>query len=153
MMAKKKPYTLGTWFSVPLRSGGYAKGVVARIGRKGILFGYFFGPKLDRKPTAIPENICSKGHVLYGQFGDNGLIKGEWNIVGVDPNWKDEDWPMPPMIRVDEHAGIALMSTYDDATLDFISEERCDPSLVDSHPYDRLMGYGAVEIRLTKLLA
>ncbi len=28
----------------------------------------------------------------------------------------------------------------------FISDERCDPGLVDSHPYDAHMGAGAVEI-------
>jgi hypothetical protein len=151
-MAKKYSYTVGTWFCVPLRSGGYARGVVARVGKKGILFGYFFGPKLDHMSIIIPENISPKGRVLYGQFGDSGLCNGEWKIIGVDPSWKNEDWPMPPMIRVDKHAGIAFMSKYDDSTLNFISEERCDPSLVDSHPYDRLMGYGAVEIRLSKLL-
>lgn len=152
-MAKKTHYKNGTWFTVPLRSGGYAQGVVARAGNDGILFGYFFGPKLECQPSVVPENICSKDRILYGQFGDLGLINHEWNIIGVDPNWKNEDWPMPPMIRVDEHAGIAFMSKYDDSTMACISEERCDPSLVDTHPYDRLMGYGSVEVRLTKLLA
>ena len=68
------------------------------------------------------------------------------------PRSGEEAWPMPPMVRVDDAAGIAFVSVYDDSTLDFVSEKRCDPALVDTHPYDRLMGYGAVEILLTKSL-
>ena len=152
MVKKKISYFIGTWFGVPLRTGGYARGLITRVGEGGVLFGYFFGPKFSSLPEDIPENLRPKDRVLYGKFGHLGLINGEWEIIGVDPNWKIEDWPMPKMVRVDEHTGIAFMSQYDDATLNFISEIRCDPGLVDSHPYDRLMGYGAVEIRLTKLI-
>ncbi|MCP3661223.1 MAG: hypothetical protein GY696_01810 [Gammaproteobacteria bacterium] len=152
MIAIKTPYKTGTWFGVPLRSSGYACGVIARIGKGGILFGYFFGPRLNSLPVDVPEGVCHDDHVLWGMFGDNGLINGKWIIIGNDSNWRNEDWPIPPMVRVDEHAGIAFMSKYDDSTLEFIFEERCGPSLLDSHPYDRLMGHGAVEIRLTKLL-
>ena len=151
-MAKKKSYTTGTWFGVPLRAGGYARGVVARVGNGGILFGYFFGPKLDSLSEGVPASVYPEDRIHWGQFGHLGLVKGKWPLLGVDTNWENENWPMPSMVRVDEHAGIAFMSQYDDS-ISFISEERCDPSLVDSHPYDALMGAGAVEIRLTKLLA
>jgi hypothetical protein len=151
-MAKKTPYSIGTWFGVPLRTGGYARGLVARVGKGGVLFGYFFGPKLSSLPECMPENLHPKDRIYYGKFGHLGLINGEWNIIGIDPNWKVEDWPMPPMVRVDKYAGIAFMSQYD-STLNIISEARCDPSLVDSHPYDGLLGQGAIEIRLTKLLS
>ena len=49
---------------------------------------------------------------------------------------------MPPFVRVDEEAGIAFVSCYDAPTFDCISEKRCDPKLVQSHPYDRLIGIG-----------
>jgi len=44
------------------------------------------------------------------------------------------------------------MSEYDQSNMKFISEKKCDPSLASSYPDDGLMGYGAIEIRLTKLL-
>lgn len=151
-MTNKVSHTVGTWFCVPLREGGYAQGVIARVGVGGILFGYFFGEQLNFLPESLPADIHSDDRILWGKFGDNGLINGEWKIIGIDTDWKNEEWPMPAMIRVDERAGIAFLSKYDDSTLHLISEERCDPSLLDDYPYDRLMGYGAVEIRLTKLL-
>jgi hypothetical protein len=40
----KLPYSEGSVFLVPLRKGGYARGVVARASPKGKgLLGYFFG--------------------------------------------------------------------------------------------------------------
>ena len=43
----KLPYSEGSVFLVPLRNGGYARGVVARATGEGKgLFGYFFGPRL-----------------------------------------------------------------------------------------------------------
>jgi hypothetical protein len=153
MITKKRPYTIGAWFGVPLRSGGYARGIVARVGNGGVLFGYFFGPKLGSLSEDLPTGLYPEDRICWGKFGHLGLVKGRWPLLGVDPNWNDEDWPIPSMVRVDEIAGIAFMSKYNDSTMKFISEEKCDPGLVDSHPYDRLMGAGSVEIRLTKLLA
>jgi hypothetical protein len=151
MMANKISYTAGTWFGVPLRSGGYAQGVVARVGDGGILFGYFFGPKLNSLSKHIPKNVRPEDRLYWGKFGHLGITKGKWKLIGVDPNWNNEKWPLPPMVRVDENAGIAFISYYDDS-MDIVSEERCDLSLVNDHPYDALMGAGAVEIKLTKLL-
>ena len=45
-----------------------------------------------------------------------------------------------------------MMSYYSDDDMAFEYEEACDASLVDTHPYDCLMGYGAAEITLTMLL-
>jgi len=60
---------------------------------------------------------------------------------------------MPPRIRVDEAVNRAWLSRYDEDTFELISEAEVDPSLINQYPYDRTMGYGAVEIRLTKLLS
>ncbi len=150
-MTTRATYELGTWFCVPLRNDGFARGVVTRIGDEGVTFGYFFGPRLEDCATEIPDDLKPEDRVLWGKFGDLGLINGEWPVIGVSDGWRAEDWPMPLMVRVDEAAGIAFASTYDDS-IAFVSEERCDPSLAETHPYDRLMGYGSVEIRLTKLL-
>lgn len=152
-MAKVRAnYEPGTWFLVPLRDGGYARGVVARMNGRGIVFGYFFGPRLSDPDQPMPNDLSPEDRVLWGQFGDPGLTKGEWPILGVAEGWNPSDWPMPPFVRIDEDAGVAFLSRYDEETLECTSEERCSRELAKTHPYDRLMGYGAVEIRLTKLL-
>lgn len=145
-------YTNGTWFNVPLRTGGFARGLVSCSNGKGIAFGYFFGPKLDVKAEELPVDLDPENRVLWGKFGDLGLLNGEWSIIGRSSNWSYEDWPMPPLIRVDESVGLAYISIYDQTTFSLVSESICDPNLKDSYPFDRMMGYGSVEIRLTKLL-
>ena len=124
--------------------------MVARHNGKGVIFGYFFGPRMIGLNPVIPRHPSHK--ILWGQFGDLGLIKGEWPIVGQDADWRAEDWPMPPFIRVIDGEEAAFMTEYDPITLRAKTEKKCDASLVATHPYDRLMGYGSVELRLTDLL-
>lgn len=45
MARRKLNYKEGDWFAVPLGGAGYALGLVARVGRRGVTFGYFFGPR------------------------------------------------------------------------------------------------------------
>ncbi|MCI0527761.1 MAG: hypothetical protein L0Y56_10010 [Nitrospira sp.] len=59
---------------------------------------------------------------------------------------------MPGFIRVDEMGKKAWLSFYDEDNLRVIYEEEVSPGLQNNYPYDRDMGYGAVEILLTKLL-
>jgi hypothetical protein len=153
MGSKKLPYKKGTWFLVPLRTQGYAMGLVARMNGKGGIFGYFFAPVIAGPSVAtIPHGFRPQDAVFYGRFGDLGLINGEWTVLGEKDDWDEKDWKMPPFVRVDEHAGKAFLSVYDENTLKFVSEKPCDPALVDEYPYDSDMGYGSVEIQLTKLL-
>ena len=84
-------------------------------------------------------------------FGDLDLIRGNWPVVGEIVSWDPGNWPVPKMARVDENANLAWVSTYDD-NLHCINEEEISPAKVIQYPYDRMMGSGAVEIRLTKLL-
>ena len=121
---------------------------------KGGVFGYFFGPLIGEASEArSPLDKQTEGPILVGRFGDLGLTNGEWTILGETDAWNGAQWGMPPFVRVDEHAGKAFLSVYDENTFECISEKPCDPSLVDEYPYDRMMGYGAVEIRLTKILS
>lgn len=152
MMARKVLYKPGDWFAVPLRSDGYALGIVSHVGSGGVLFGYFFGPKLDSLPTQVPTNIKPEDRIYWSKFGHLGLTKGKWPIIENSQEYDSNNWPMPPMIRVDDSLGVAFLSSYDDLTLKCIAEEKCDPKLIDKYPYDGLMGAGAVEIRLTNIL-
>jgi hypothetical protein len=90
--------------------------------------------------------------MLKGQFGDLELLRGHWPIGPVITGWERSAWPMVPMARTDEKAGRAWLSTYDD-DLKCIGEVEIPRAEATRYPYDRLMGAGAVEIRLTKAIA
>jgi len=148
---KKKKLVVGMVFLVPLRDSGYAAGVLARYTGKGDGLGYFFGPRIFD-----PENVdCSSFQagleILVGMFGDLDLHKGTWPIIGMVGDEALKAWPVPKMARVDEAADLAWVSTYDD-DLRLVKEEKVSPSQVEKYHYDRMMGPGSVEIRLTKLL-
>jgi hypothetical protein len=154
MKKSKLSYESGTWFAVPLPSGGYGLGLVARANGKGEAFGYFFGPRrsaipsLDETSKLQPENA-----VLMRLFGDLGLIRGEWPIVGIDSGWQRDRWPMPGLLHRDDATGKTWLRHYDEERLGlFVHEEPCDPALAKSVPMDGLSGQGALEARLDRLL-
>jgi len=155
LMAKKINYTEGDCFAVPLREGGFARGIVVRMDGKGIVFGYFFGPLIeDLNGIEVDNSLQPGSEVLMGQFGDLGLLNGEWKIVGKILKWSREQWKMPPLVRWEVGDKNAFLSTYDDNSLEMVSEEAVSAADIDlgNYPADRLMGYGSVEIKLTKLL-
>lgn len=103
----------------------------------------------ERKPFELePSDSC-----LIGRCGDLGLINGSWSIVGDLLNWNRSNWPLPTLCRRDEKARKAWLSFYDDLNLELVREEPIQFLEECLYPYDRLMGYGSVEIKLTKLLA
>jgi hypothetical protein len=133
----KLPYSEGSVFLVPLRRGGYARGVVARAGPKGkALLGYFFGPRIE-SIGSVALDLNPADSALRIRFGDLGLINGAW--------------PMPEFVRKDPLSGKAWLVRRSDTNPGQIDSER--PTDFDSHlQQDSLSGYGAVEIKLTKLI-
>jgi hypothetical protein len=149
----KLPYSEGTIFLVPLRNGGFARGVAARVDPKGkILLGCFFGPRFDTKTAASVGDLHPATSLLCVRFGALGLQNGTWPILGQVSNWKRAEWLMPDFVRRDPLGkGKVRLVHYSDN----------DPSHIESeHPIDNdpelqtdsLSGYGMVEIKLTKLL-
>lgn len=120
-------------------------------GRGGI-FGYFFGPKLDSMSQAARSDLEPSKAIWLNRFGDLGILNQEWAIFDHIPNWNREEWPMPPLFRIDRVANRAWLSFYDDRTFDLLSEKEVDPILENKYPYDIISGYGAVEIYMSKLL-
>lgn len=151
-MTNAFPYTEGTVFVVPLRNGGYARGIVARAAPEGAcLFGYFFGPKMASPEELSFENIEPEKAIMTPIFGDLGLLNGEWTVIGTLPDWRRDVWPMPDFVRRDPIGKRAWRVRYTDD----------DPSKIESEesvPFDTNLlpnlssGYGAVELKLTKLL-
>lgn len=151
MKKKKRNYSEGDCIAVPLRDGGFGRVVVARMDNEGGIFGYFFGPKFSQTPESM-EDIQVDKAVLIGFFGDPGIIGGEWRIIGALPKWSRSEWPLTPLYREDRKADKAWISTYDEKTLTILTEQPVPVGEGMDLPYDRLMGYGAAEIRLSKIL-
>lgn len=144
------PYTEGSVFLVPLRTGGYGRGVIARATPKGrVLFGYFFGPRLASAEPVPLDDLVPQRAVLRIRFGDLGLINGEWRVFGKLPNWNRSDWPICDFVRRPPGMRARLVRYADD-----------DPNRVEAEypaddeaelETDSLSGYGSVEIKLSKL--
>lgn len=148
------PYEEGTWFAVPLRTGGYGIGLIARAAKKGaVLLGYFFGPRRDAVPPLDEvSSMRPEEAICVFRFGDLGLINEEWSIIGRPSMWDRRCWPMPYFVRSDELSGRAWSVEYaDDDPNEVVSEK-----LITSGSYDlerdAVLGAGAVELVLTKLL-
>ncbi|HEY1111332.1 MAG TPA: immunity 26/phosphotriesterase HocA family protein [Opitutaceae bacterium] len=150
----KLPYSEGTVFLVPLRNDGYARGVVARSSGLGkVLLGYFFGPRLLSANDIAVRDLDPANAILRVRFGDLGLITGEWPIRGRIPNWDRLQWPMPDFVRKDLLGRRKpLIVRYSDTDPSHIVSETpiTDDTTLTA---DSMSGYGAVEIRLTKLLS
>lgn len=150
-MKSRMPPPEGTVFLVPLRDDGFSIGVLARADNAGRAFGYFFGPRVGRESRVHLPSLRPDQALLVGMFGDLELLRGNWPLIGSISPWSRSAWPIPPLARVDEVAGKAWLSTYGD-DLRCTSENPISVAEAARHPYDRLMGAGAVEIRLTKLI-
>ncbi len=147
-------YQEGDWFAVPLGGGGYAVGIIARRGRGGVLFGYFFGPRHGDIPSlAQLEALRPDGAILVGKFGHLGLKDGTWPILGRVGQWERSSWPLPPLVRYEELTGRSFRAYYDDSDPNrLLREERIPAGEAEQGPKEGLMGYGFVELVLTKAL-
>lgn len=150
------PYSEGDWFTVPLRQGGVALGLVSRADGHGGVIGYFFGPKRWH-PVRLDDAIglSTRDALRVMQFGDLGLLgrmPETWPILGRLSDWDRDRWPLPDFCRRDI-SGKAYRVVYSDENLAGpqseveISDEECDKL-----PRDALSGAGAVERVLTHLL-
>ncbi len=155
---KKIIYSEGNWFAVPLRSDGFAMGLVARGGFKTkCSLGYFFGPKSMYLPEATQvEAIKAEEAILIAWFGDLGIIQGKWSIIKTSRRFVKQDWPVPLFRRIDSVTPtIGRLIEYDQDNPKYgrpIHEIIKDASSIFNYPEDSLFGSGAIEIKLTKLL-
>src|SRR5881392_968160 len=99
MAESRLSYREGDVFAVPLHDGSHAIGVVARIGN-GAVLGYFFDQRYENVPDISDVGELShRSAGLIQIFGDLGLIRGTWPVLGQLPSWQREEWPMPAFGR------------------------------------------------------
>ena len=97
--------------------------------------------------------LTAASAILLGQLGDLGLKEGRWPIIGRNLNWERSNWPMPPLVRYEEHTGRIFQVTYDENDPSRrTGEVRVAPGVSEHRPADGLMGSGYVEIALSSLL-
>lgn len=149
-----RPVQEGTWFAVPLRTRGFAVGVVARTTPTGgIVLAYFF-PGVWESPPGIDDmkEMGVQRAIRLLRVGDLGLTNGTWQIIGVDPVWCREDWPVPKFVRRDDLSRRAWIVEYSDNDANVVvSESPTDYST--SLERDAVHGAGAAEIVMTRLLS
>jgi hypothetical protein len=147
-------YKEGDWFAVPLSGKGFSVGLVARANGRGVLLGYFFGPRRSELPNVADlVELSPIDAVLVGQFGHLGLKQERWPVLGALDGWERERWPMPSFIRRDILTGRSWRMLYDDDDPNlFLREEPVRPGEDENLPEDGLMGAEFTELRLSRLL-
>lgn len=152
MPRKKQHYGEGDWFALPLKEGGFALGLIARMNGP-ILFGYFFGPRRPTLPTLNDAaELEASGAIECKFFGDLDLLNREWKVLGPLPNWDRSRWPLSSFAHKDAVSGRYYVRTYDENTLDFLSERPATQDEVSGLPADGLAGSGAVVSWISKLI-
>jgi hypothetical protein len=139
-----------------LPHAGYALGVVARIGKRGSLVGYFFGPARPQIPSLGPigNQLVAQRAVMVAIVGDLALLRGSWPILGKLEPWSRNSWPMPEFVRRDALSGRPCRVVYGES--DFFTELSCTPCSEEEAlglASDGLMGSGFVEAKLGRLLS
>lgn len=149
-------YGEGSCFAVPLRGGGFAVGVIARVTprREGIPLGYFFGPRRPEVP-ALGDlgGLSAADAILVRRFVDLGLVEGTWPLIGRIKGWDRHDWPTPAFGRFEELSGRGFKVIYDDSDpSEVVREEQIAPHELADLPSDGVSGDKALEVILTGLL-
>jgi hypothetical protein len=144
----------GDWFAVPLPSGGYAVGLLARRqGRGPVLLGYFFGPRRPSVP-ALDDlgELRATDAALVKVFGYLGLRSGEWPILGRLA-WDAADWPVPEFGWADLLVAGRYAARRYDESLHFVGERRITRAEYEALPEDGSAGDVLVQMMLDRVLA
>ncbi len=152
---KKIKYREGDWFGVPLESGGWGVGIVARKGRTGSLIAYFFGPPRQELPKDTQE--LDQLHHTQAAYrtrpGILGLRWGTWPIIGHHAHWHRDLFPNPWFGWV---AGFGIKKAtreqYDENIYESVSVD-CSVEEALLLPSSSVPGHGYVEWILGEILA
>ena len=144
----------GDVFLVPLDEGSSAVGVVFRTNGRGIVFGHFFHSRFAEEVVSSGKfSLPSVDSILRAKFGDKFLVEGRWPVVGRVRNWRDEKFPLPRFLRIDQAGRYAFISEYDENSFECLREEKVPIDTITQRDLvpDRLLGASVVEAKLLKL--
>jgi hypothetical protein len=148
-MRKKRRFSEGDWFTVPLRRGARALGLVARVDKRGVSFlGYYFAPLgSDAYSMERLEQLTPRDAILIAASGSAGFTSNTWQVVASAPLWDRKRWPIPKFTRVD---GVGRMhyETYgdDDVLLPIPADDAAVTSMIPTSAIESaLFDAGAVE--------
>ncbi|MBP1852505.1 hypothetical protein J2Z17_003962 [Rhizobium halophytocola] len=111
------------------------------------MLGYFFGPRIPAQTEAGVEGLEPGNAILSLRFGDLGLHKGLWPVVGKLPDWNPAEWPMFEAVRRDPlKKAKPRLIRYDDNDPSKILSEQVMESDNDL-PSDSVAGYRFVEAK------
>lgn len=153
MPRRKINYQEGDWVALPLvKRGGWALGLIARC-KAPTIIGYFFGPRHAQPPTMQDTALLRpQDALLVADVGDPGLRKGEWLIIGHQPDWRRQDWPLPKFWR--DEGPRYYLGTYDeDNPARLIHEELTTADKLVGVSPKEVYGYVALSLALDKALA
>jgi hypothetical protein len=121
---------------------------------KGAVIGYFFGPRRATVPTVEQLHTLQPGDaILVARFGDLGLVENEWPVIGGQPGWDRDQWPIPVFVRSLPPTGRLVKVWYDETELNSPAREEILPAGQDFHaPLNLNMGYVYVQNKLGNLL-
>ncbi|MDJ1496835.1 Imm26 family immunity protein [Cytophagaceae bacterium DM2B3-1] len=150
-LLKKRRYSIGDVFCVPLAEKGYCLGLITHIHpRLRVPLGCFF-KKLYKKVPAIDRKIIRKENViLVKKFGIQGFDDGSWPIIGKLDPFEIKEWPIPIFLRR-LNLSPPQFVYYNQDLEEVKSEEVSEGTNLSLYHEDGLGGSGFVENRLIRL--
>jgi hypothetical protein len=132
---------------------GYALGLVAAHDKRGIAVGYLFHQRREGVPPLESlRSLTAAEATRVKRFGDLGLVRGAWPVIGRFDDWASEDWPMPAFGWRETWTGRAFRLIYDpDDPADLVAREPISVEECERLPEDSLYDYVALERVMTRL--
>lgn len=150
-MNRKAKYSIGDIFKVALNDRYLAIGVILKASLKGSVLGYFFLISNKKNIDSSQIDFDKRRIVLKCKFGDLGLNKGSWSVIGnIGRDHELFRIPIKGFYRFDDEDGKYYITQYDE-NLTFLSEKKVS-KIHDLNDYieDSLYGYGLVEKVLSR---
>lgn len=151
-----RDYNEGDAIAIPLSSGGYAIGIVARVSlpSKEIFLGYFFGRLFTEIPSIHEISAFRrKQATIVRRVGRSGIDLGRWTVIHRNSPWSGNDWPVPIFKHRDSFSGRYWARTISESDLSTLTSEReISEDQASDLPSHALAGWGTFEKLLVAAL-
>lgn len=147
----------GTWIAIPV-SGGWVPCLVARKNKSASLMLLYVFPRHDVVPSIDDLQGRTLGH---SKFVMQTGMAHTWVIIGMQPGFRMESWPIPPFVHKSPELKLAngeviesraFLRRYDEKLARIGPEIPIPMEDADQYPRDVLMGPQAAENYISKLV-